>query len=103
MYEGRSRAGRSLHSVMRSSRIGRELLFELGFTRRRQCRRHLDVMLQVIEQMLMMSEAEQRNASLPRQLNVHLVRSHCAKAVDPATVTLGGHQVALGQIASSGV
>lgn len=60
-------------------------------------------MLQVIEQMLMMSEAQQGDVALLGQLDVQLVGTRRAEAVDPAAVTLGGHQIALGQIAGSRV
>lgn len=88
---------------MRPPSVRREFLFEFGFACGRELRRHFDVMLQMIQQMLMVSEAEQRNVPLFGQLYVQLVWTRCAEAVHPAAVTLGGHQVALGQITSSRV
>ena len=86
MYELKSRRRRtmpsqahssvlaSLHRVMRSP-AGMRARFEFGFSRGCERGRLFDVMLQMIEQVLMMSEQEQRHVSLSGCLDPLLVRS----------------------------
>ena len=87
---------------MRSS-FGCERLIELCLSRLRERGRLLDVVLQVVEQVLVVSEGEQRHVSAARVRDRLLGRASDAEAVHPAALRLGVHKILFGQIAGGSV